>query len=364
MDIQKTLIEGLSQSMVQARLNTIDAKPFLFGTHFPIKKVIGFSWKTLQNQLSKMHVAADIHADNSTYVRKKRPTFEVASGDLPFIAISRDMTRSEIKEYQTALALAKVNGGADATKLVQYWGEDVDFCFNGVQSELEYIAWSLLSNAGVLKFTTNNNATFANEFDLDYQVDAQNKVATTSDWGVASSADIIGDLAKIIKQAKANGMNPKFAFVNLDTFYKIASAEQIIKACASFAQNALNISQTPDLQGVNTMLARQAWLNGIQFIVIDQTITREFKDGSQTSGNPFADDVVILSENRVLGSTQYDILGENNENVIRAVRNHTVIRKYGVAEPQGEVTMGQADALPVLDSAYRNVYVKTNANSW
>ena len=359
--ITNTLIQGLTQQMVQARLNTVDAKPFLFGTHFPVKKVNGFIWKTLGNQLAKRNVAADIHTDNGTIVRKRRPIFESAKGDIPFISISREMTRSEIKEYQTELAFAQDD---DATKLVQYWGEDVDFCFTGVQSELEYIAWALASNAGKLAFSTTNNATFANEFDLDYDVDAFQKQKTTSDWANAANADIIGDLAALVKLAKDNNLNPKFAFINLEELYHICSAEQIIKACASYLANAVGISQTPDLAAVNTMLAKQAWLNGIQLKVIDQTITREFTDGTSTSGNPFANRRLILSESERLGTTQYDILQENNELILRAERSHTIVKKYGTVEPLSEVTIGQADAVPVFDTAYRNLYVRTDAQSW
>ena len=118
--IVNTLIQGLSQQMVQARLNTADASSFLFARHFPVKKVNGFIWRTLQNQLAKANVAADLHTDNGTIVRKRRPVFESAKGDVPFISISRELSRSEIKEYQTALAFAQDD---DATKLVQYWGE-------------------------------------------------------------------------------------------------------------------------------------------------------------------------------------------------------------------------------------------------
>lgn len=359
--VTNTLIQGLTSQMVQARLNTADAKPFLFGTHFPVKKVNGFIWRTLGNQLAKRNVAADIHTDNGTIVRKRRPLFESAKGDIPFISISREMTRSEIKEYQTELAFAQ---DEDATKLVQYWGDDVDFCFNGVQSELEYIAWALASNAGKLSFSTTNNATFANEFDLDYDVDDFQKQKTDTDWGNASSADVIGDLAKLVKLAKANNLNPKFAFVNLDELYRICSSEQVIKACASYIQNAVGIAQTPDLVAVNQMLGRQAWLNGLQLRVIDQTITREFADSSTISRNPFADNRLILSETERLGTTQYDVLQENNELILRAERAHTIVKKYGTTEPLSEVTIGQADAVPVFDTAYRNLYVKTDSQAW
>lgn len=359
--ITNTLIQGLTAQMVQARLNTADAKPFLFATHFPVKKVNGFIWRTLQNQLAKSNVAADIHTDNGTILRKRRPIFESAKGDIPFISISRELTRSEIKDYQTALAFAQDD---DAIKLVQYWGEDVDFCFNGVQSELEYIAWKIFSNAGKLEFSTTNNATFANEFDLDYDVYDELKLKTSTDWKDSNNADIIGDLVKLVKTAKDLNLNPKFAFINLNELYKICSSKQIIKACASYLANAVGMAQTPDLTQVNSMLAKQAWLNGIQLRVIDQTITREFADGSQTSGNPFEDCRIILTESERLGTTQYEILQENNDNIIRAERAHTIIKKYGTAEPQSEVTIGQADAVPVLDTAYRNLYVKTDATEW
>lgn len=361
--VVNTLIHGLNQQMVQARLNTVDMKPFLFGTYFPVKKVTGFDWKTLTNQLTKRNVAADLHTDNGTIIRKRRPIFQSAKGDLPYIAISREMTRADIKRYQTERALAQDD---DAVALVEFWGEDVDFCANGVQSELEYIAWKLLSNAGVMKFTTTTNATYANEFDLDYDVDDEQKVVTLSDWGNASTADIIGDLVKIREDAKKQGRNPRFGFVNLAELYRIASADQIIKACASFASNALGVSQTPDLAAINSMLAKQAWLGGLQLRVIDQDITREFDDKPDVTGNPFEDHRLVLSETEKLGSTQYDILDEDDTSnlIIRAVRAHTVVKKYGTVEPKGEVTIAEADAIPVLDTAYRNIYVRTDKTSW
>ena len=124
------------------------------------------------------------------------------------------------------------------------------------------------------------------------------------------------------------------------------------------------MSQTPDLAAVNTMLAKQAWLNGLQIRVIDQSITREFADGSSTSGNPFADRRLILAESERLGTTQYDILQENNDLILRVERAHTIVKKYGTVEPLTEVTIGQADAVPVFDTAYRNLYVRTDAQAW
>lgn len=360
--VVNTLIDGLNQQMVQARLNGIDAKPFQFAKYFPVKRVFGFNFSMLSNQITKPNVAGELHSDNASIVRKRRPLFNVVRGDIPMIGISREMSRSELKNYQNARAFAKDKNAID---LADFWGADVDYCFNGVNSELEYIAWALLSNAGKLAFTTTNSATFANNYDLDYDVDASTqKKYTSTNWGTADSADVIGDLASIISGAKSAGLNPKFGFVNLATFYKIASADQIKKMCASLGENLSGAMGTPGLDKVNQILAGQAWLNGLQLRVIDQTVTREFADGTSTSANPFADDRLVLSASENLGSTQYDILEENNPAIIRAERAHVVVKKYGQAEPTAEITIGQADAIPVLDSAYSNIYVKTDGNAW
>ena len=75
---------------------------------------------------------------------------------------------------------------------------------------------------------------------------------------------------------------------------------------------------------------------------------------------------MVLSETEKLGSTQYDILRDDDASslILRAERAHTIVKKYGTIEPKSEVTIGEADAIPVLDTAYRNVYIRTDAQSW
>jgi hypothetical protein len=40
------------------------------------------------------------------------------------------------------------------------------------------------------------------------------------------------------------------------------------------------------------------------------------------------------------------------------------VKKYSIPEPLTEVTLAEADALPVLDTAYKNIYLKTDATAW
>jgi hypothetical protein len=360
----ETLITGLSDAMVQSRINKIDVKPFYYNTLFPVRKINFFQWKTLTNQLGAKNVAADLAADNASVIRKRRPIFQVASGDIPLFTISRDLKRSEIKEYQIAAELAK--GTPEAKELVDYWGNDVDFCFNGVQSKLEYVALALASNAGVIAFTNTNNAAVATENNLDYDVDPLQKETVSVSFANPATADFIGTVAKAVKTGKDKfNSNIKYAYISLEEFYRIAVMDQVIKGCASFANLALDNMATPDLATINSMLARTAWTNGVKLIVVDQTITHELADGSQVSGNPFIDHRMVFSESPILGSTQYSTLLNDNDKVsLRATRGHTTVKKYGQTEPYSEVTLAEADALPVFDTAYKNIYVKTDATSW
>lgn len=355
--MENTLIQGLTGQMIQTRVNALDTAQYLYATHFPIRKRLTFDWGMLSNVGGGHNVAADIHADNSTIIRKARPIAQIIKGDIPYIATSRELKRKDLKEYQQALALAQ--GNSPAIELVNYWANDVDFCFKAVNAELEYLAWSLASNAGKFSLTPENNASFSSEFALDYQVDETQKKAFN--WA-NSTADIIGDLQKTIADAK--GYNPRFAFMNLETFYKLSTNSSVKKACANYITLSTNSPATPDLETINKAFARLAWLNGLQVVVIDSKITREFQDGTTALQKPFEDNRIILSETKTLGSTQYSVLGATDQKVLVAQRGHIQIRKYSVHEPITEVTIGEADALPVLDTAYRNLYIRTDGKSW
>lgn len=360
-NINTTMMTGLNSKVLQAYLNAI-LMPLTYQNYFPLKQNVFFSWKMLSNILQQPNVAADLSAQNSTVARKRRPIMQSATGDLPLMQISRQMERSEIKEYQTALAYA--GNDPTARALVEFWANDVNFCFNGIQSEFEYISWALLSSAGKLAFSVANNAYFANEFDLDYQVDAANKKVNSVSWATAATADPIGDMANRIKEGKALGLNLRHIWINQDNWYLLQATDQV-KALTQITINGVaSVVSTPSLADVNLAMQKIAYLNGVTLHVVDQTITRELADGTRTSANPFADNVAVFTESTILGSSQYSILQQNDPSVIYARRENALIKKYGTTEPLSEITIGECDGIPVLDTAYRNMYLKTNAVAW
>lgn len=354
-------MEGLNSKVLQAYINAIP-RVLTYTSYFPLKNNPFFNWKTLSNQLAQPNVAAELQSDNSSVARKRRDVMQSATGDLPLMSISREMSRGKIKEYQIALALAQ--GNATATELVRMWADDVSFCFNGVQSEYEYIAWALISNAGVLGFSLSNNVYFSNEFDLNYEVDDTQKTANSVAWSDTSNAVPIEDFQAVMKASKPLGLNLKELWINQDNWYLLQNTDQIKELTQVFLGGVATAQSVPSLESVNAALKNVTYLGGLTIHVVDQLITREAKDGTRTSANPFADNVAVFTESTILGSSQYSILQQNDPAIIYAQRENTLIKKYGTAEPVSEVTIGESDGIPVLDTAYRNWYLKTNTVSW
>ena len=144
--------------------------------------------------------------------------------------------------------------------------------------------------------------------------------------------------------------------------------EEVKNKCASVIANALSLQDTPDVETVNKAMAKLAYLYGLQVVVIDQDITIELADGSRPySGNPFADDVVMFSESKVLGATYWKTPADvkvKGSAALKAMNGHTLIKKYAEEEPLEEVTMGIANAFPAWLTSSRTYLCDVTHSSW
>lgn len=356
----ETLMQGLTEKDMQAVVNTYDFKPYYFPTLFPTKENMTLSWKALE-ATTGLKIAGDVVSRNSSIARKRRDVIARIQGEIPKLAVSREMNESELNEYDIALALA--GGNPAAIALVQFWAEDTAFCWDGVAARLEWIALRQIST-GKVSLTQTNNQNIVTEFDIDYQIPAAQKMGVAKKWS-AADANPIADLKLAIKNIKKNSISPRFAFLNLDTFSKFVENENVIKQSASFANNALGISQTPDLATVNSMLARTPYLNGVQLVVIDQDITTEI-DGKRTTGNPFVDDVVMLSESKLLGNTYWKKPVDMNlagSKSMKVMNGPIMVKKFSEEEPVVEVTQGIANAFPAWNGSSRSILMDVDSTT-
>lgn len=362
MSINKTLLQGVSEKGMQGIINKYDFKPFYFPSLFPLKKNNNLSWKALETTTG-LKVAADVISRSATIDRKKRPAFGKVSGEIPKLAISREMDEAELYEYRIAEAMAQ--GNADLMELVRIWANDMDFCWTGVSAKIEALALESISR-GKVSLTQTNNQNVVSEFDVDYQIDAKRKTGVGVKWATSATAKPVADLLDRIKYAKTLGISPKFAFMSPDTFAKMAETEDVIRRSASFAAVALSISQTPDLTLVNQMLTKQARGNGLQIVLIDQDITYEI-NGKRETKNPFVENSVMLSETKTLGNTHWmrpidmDIEGSS---ALKVMNGPICIKKFSTEETVTEVTQGIANAFPAWASSNRSLLMDVDNSTF
>lgn len=363
----KSLMVGLTERDMQAVINTYDLKPYYYPTLFPIKENYTLTWKALEAQTG-LKIAGDLVARGATIDAKTREAIARIQGDIPKIAIKRIKDENELNEYDIMVAMTSTN--PDLRALVDAWAEDTKYCWDGVANRLEWIALKSIS-LGKVTLTNDNNNSVVSEYDVDYGIDGTQKMGFqtgSAAWGNSTSAHPFSkDFRAVVKAAKAKGISLKYAFMNTDTFSDLAQTEEAIKLCASFASNALGIAHTPSLQQVNASMAGLAYMNGLQIVVIDQNITIEKADGSHKTGNPFADNVVMFNESKVLGKTYWKKPADmslQGSVAIKALNGHTCVKKYSTDEPIQEVTVGLANAFPAWLSSGRSYLLDTAHNSW
>ena len=358
---------GLTEKDMEAVVRSYTLNPYYYPTLFPLKENYTLSWKSLE-ATTGLRVAADIVARGASINKKTREAVARIQGDIPKIAIKRTKDENELNDYDIMVAMTQ--GNPNQRALIEAWAEDTQFCWDGVASRLEWIALQSLSRGKVVLNNENNNSVVT-QFDVDYQIEAARKLGYqvgSAAWTSTTSAKPLSkDFLTIINTARVNGISLRYALMSAKTFANFVQIDEVIHLSASFMQNALNISQTPSLQQVNTAMASLAYLRGLQIIVIDQDITIETNEGVRTAVNPFIDNVVTFVEGATVGNTFWKAPADSKlqgSAAIKAMNSHTLIKKYSNEEPIEEVTIGLANAFPAWLGATRAYLLDTVNETW
>ena len=364
--MQKTLMEGLNEKDMQAVIHTFDLKPYYYPTLFPLKETKFLTWKQLEAQAG-LKIAADIIARGATIPRKTREAIERLQGQIPKLGVSREKNEDALEEYDLLMAMA--NGASDLEEIVRFWAEDVKFCWDAIAARLEWVALRSIS-LGKVDLNSLNNAAVVSEFDADYQIPSEQKIGVVTSYaGATNGTPFTNDFPKALAIGKKMGVTYKYAFMNVDTFTKLATQEETIKRTSTLVQSLTDIKDAPDAATVNAFLSKQKEkYKGLQIVVIDQDITIERADGTRTTGNPFEDDVILFSESKVLGNTFWkrpiDARDMPGSVALKAMHGHTLIKKYSEESPVREITEGIANAFPAWNLARRSLLMQTNATAW
>lgn len=356
------LVKEFRGADAQAYIDTFPFDNYQYASIFPELYTPDLSFKSIEASTGAK-VAADVVAFNSRAPRKGRNMPGSVTGTMPKIEVAREKSEDDINRYralQNALTSSTVAGSRDqvAKQILDWVYEDGPFVVNGVKARLEWLAKQIVSNGKVALTIANNEGGVQTKFDVDFGIPGANITSAAKVWS-DPTADPVADIRVKTKAGRDKGRVYRYIFMSREVFEALAANASFQKFTASFALNALNLQQMPDLAAANAALNRQ----GLPQIVIwDSYITVEGKNGTQTAETGWANGAVVFSESNVLGNTQYTMSADEFVSIGKATKTKSgivLVKTWAEEDPITVLTKGVAYALPVLNGAKYLQILKT-----
>lgn len=382
MPLQVTdLVREFRPQDAQAYIDTYPFSQYQYQNLFPEQYTSDLTIKTIE-ATTDANVAADIVAFNSRAPRKGRELPSVVEGEISKIEIARPKTESDWNTYRSLsqssatieseisratrsgnnLSAQQLQGSLSQlqAQIVDWVYGDTSFCANGVRAKLEWLAKQVASKGMVTLNITNNESGVQTKFDVDFGVPAANKANATAPWSDPAS-DPVADIQARMSAGRAKGKVFKYMFMDRETFETLASNVNFQKFAASFAVNALNLQQRPDVATANAALTRQGLP---QIMVWDSYVSNEGKNGVRTPDSGWQTGMVTFSTTEKLGSTLYTMSADEFVSVGSAAKVKSgivLVKTWAEEDPITVITKGVAYALPVLNGAKSIHLLKTVA---
>ena len=363
--MERTILKEITKPNVEAYVNRareLFLQRMFWNKFFPLKYTTQLTWESLSGSGGNP-VMADVVEYNSSAPLKTRRTVSKQTGDIPKIAIKRQMDEKDMNEYNVIKALAMAD--ANKTALLDLVFGDIDFCYTGVMARTEHLAMQALSY-GSLVLDKNNNNGIVTETTVDFGIPSANKTAASTSWATSASATPIADITKVVDAAKDAGYSLAYMVMDKTTLRYMLSATEVKDKFAFFQRITVNRKADLSLDELNSML--EAYMLP-KVIVVDSTVRFESKAHALTSISAWKTGYVTFIPDMVIGNIMHGPIAEESSAEIQkkatlVKRDHVLITKWSELEPFGEFTKGQANAFPRFNDVDGIYILKTNATSW
>lgn len=363
-----SLFDELDSKSLQAYVTNRQYAPLFFPLFFPFEFSPTMEWKILKGAVGH-RVMAEVVAPGSPAPRKKRPSIVKLTGNIPPIKLKRTLEEADINKYNMYKAMATSDAQRAILDIV--YG-DVDFCVDGLDGRLEWLALQALSQ-GAISLTALNSAGIITDTSIDFQIPAANKnvlSGATAYWTTAAKAtnDPITDIETSVAKAATYGVKIRYVVMNLTKWQAVKASAAVAKYAAPYFVKAASLQRAPSLQSMNEALNS----DGLpQFVVVDTRVNFENADGTISSVDPWcdasaADRYVVLVPDLRVGSTFHTPTAEETnppKQVIQAKRGPYLISKYSGVDPVTENTKGEVNAFPAIANPDSLWYIDTESHT-
>ena len=361
--MERSILKELTNVNVTAYVNR-KREQFLqnlyWQTFFPLKYTTQLTWESLAGSNGNP-VMADVIEYNANAPLKTRRVVTKITGDIPKIAIKRQMDEKDYNDYNILNALAV--GDSNRSALLDIVFNDIDFCYTGVMARTEYLAMQALSY-GAIALTTSNNNGIVTEANCDFGIPAGNKGAVTLAWSQASGATPLTDIRTVNDNARASGYNLSYMVMDRTAFGQLQANTQVQKEWA--VQRNTTITATPTQDDLTNLLrSRQL----PEIVVVDSLLRFENNQHALSNVAAWKGGYVTFIPDLQVGNIMNAPIAEETspavaKKALLVKRDHVLISKWSELEPFGEYTKGQANAFPRFNDVNNIFILKVDATSW
>lgn len=353
----------LSMPDITAWFNDNPILPSSAETYFPkVENMKSKQWQTISNTNQPLNEAADHISLNSPVPIAGREGFQSVLGEMTSFGKARDWDADKIEQFnELKIRFAELNNQTNAQRLVDFYGNDLSFLRNSMSAQMAYMDWALISNACSYSFLRANSPYLVGITAMDYPVSAWQKTAVGTSWS-NTAADILGDIQTTLDAGEDKGKYYQYIFINKTTARWVRANDAIKANTITLVGSLVGADNNPTMEMVNSMLSAY-FDTDIQFVVVNEKVTRESLDGVKTTANPFADGVAVFSQTAQLGHFEWNgipIIDPSKE----TFEDFFIVGNKLEVDPSYSKTYVKGRGFPVVDTYADNSYVKVNAVAW
>ena len=342
---------------------------------FPMKTTPYLNFETLIGSEGN-RVMADVVSFNSSAPLKTRKSISKLTGSIPSIRVKRQMTETDINDYNAFKAMANPEQGA----LLQLVFNDTNFCVDAVLGRLEWFALQALSTGQITLSTTNNVGGIVTEEVVDFQLPTANKkkMANNTDrrWIAANTATClpITDIRAVVRAAKSAGANPQYILMNDSKFSLMVTMDEVKNFVVPYTTwGATKITMVPSFEILNKTLKA---FGLPQIIVIDTRVAYEDADHEIHNVDPWLNSnasaaisdrhVVFIDDLKCGNMLRGPVAEETNppKQVVQAKKGGILISSWSSIDPVTQYTKGEINGFPSCPAIDHIYNLDTYCNVW
>lgn len=357
------LVSTFNEADLQAFINEYNIGELQFRRFFPTEYTPFLTFEALQADFSAK-VAADVVSFDSRAPRKGRSIPGKVTGDIPKVEIAKVKKESDLNTYRQLIAAAQNATSVAARqailrRIIDWTYGDSTACLDGVNARIEWLAKQVTTTGAYSLTLVNNAGGVPTVVPVSFGIPGGNITNAAIDWDTTATATPITDIKAKVATARAAGVSLRFAIMDQATFDRMVKTVEVQQFAASFAANALNIKQVPNLETVNNSLNGA----GLPTIVIwESYVNLESKAGALTATTGWTTGKVVLSPTLQLGTTQWTSTADDFVTIddsTKANNDFVLVKVFAEQDPITMVTKGVAYATPVLNNA-KSIYIITS----